>query len=140
MNQHGQIQPIGGVNEKIEGFFDVCVKGLNGDHGVMIPHTNVKHLMLRKDVVEACEAGRFRIYPVTTVDDALEVLTGVAPGEEDEQGEFPEGSLNARVLGQLLEFAIIAEGFAKFVKVEAEDANEMGKSDGAAKVTGNGSA
>ncbi len=140
VNQHGQVQAIGGVNEKIEGFFDVCSKtGLTGDQGVIIPAANVRHLMLRRDVVEACEAGRFRVYPVVTVDDALEILTGVQPGQEDESGDFPEDSLNARVLGQLLEFAIIAEGFAKFVKVEGDEEVKGAKSDGASKVIGNGS-
>ncbi len=81
VNQHGQVQPIGGVNEKIEGFFDVCrVRGLTGDQGVLIPASNVKHLMLREDVVEAAEPGRFQVWPVATVDEALELLTGVPAG------------------------------------------------------------
>ena len=106
VNQHGQIQPIGGVNEKIEGFFDVCVKrGLNGDHGVMIPHTNVKHLMLRKDVVDAVAAGKFNVYAMETVDQGIELLTGVPAGERGADGKFPEGSINQKVEAKLVAMA-----------------------------------
>lgn len=81
INQHGQVQAIGGVNEKIEGFFDICTaRGLTGDQGVIIPQSNVQHLMLNEEIVEACRAGRFGVYPVQTVDDAIALLTGVSPG------------------------------------------------------------
>ncbi len=78
VNQNGQIQPIGGVNQKIEGFFDLCkARGLTGDQGVMIPVQNVKNLMLRRDLVDAVAAGQFRIYAVSTVDEGIEILTGL---------------------------------------------------------------
>jgi len=95
VNQKGEIQPIGGVNEKIEGFFDVCkAKGLTGKQGVMIPHLNVDDLMLRKEVVEAVKEGKFHIYPVKTIDEGIEILTGVRAGERLETGGFEEGTIN----------------------------------------------
>jgi lon-related putative ATP-dependent protease len=98
VNQHGEVQAIGGVNEKIEGFFDVCrQRGLGGDQGVLIPASNVKHLMLREDVVQACREGKFHVYPVSTVDEGIELLTGMLAGVRDENGLFPEGTLNQRV-------------------------------------------
>jgi lon-related putative ATP-dependent protease len=106
VNQHGQVQAIGGVNEKIEGFFDICrAQGMNGDQGVLIPASNVKHLMLRPDVVEAVAAGRFHVYPVETIDQGIELLTGVPAGEPDETGAFPAGSVNQRVEARLRELA-----------------------------------
>ncbi len=98
VNQHGQVQAIGGVNWKIEGFFDICnTGGLTGDQGVLIPASNVKNLMLRKDVVEAIADGAFHIYPVETVDQGIEILTGVPAGERDQQGNYPPGSINCLV-------------------------------------------
>ena len=95
VNQKGEVQPIGGVNEKIEGFFDVCkAKGLTGKQGVMIPHLNIDDLMLRKDVVEAVKVGKFHIYPVKTIDQGIEILTGVEAGERLDGGRFKEGSVN----------------------------------------------
>lgn len=95
VNQKGEIQAIGGVNEKIEGFFDVCkAKGLTGKQGVMIPHLNVGDLMLRKEVVEAVKEGKFHIYPVKTIDEGIEILTGVRAGERLETGGFEEGTIN----------------------------------------------
>jgi lon-related putative ATP-dependent protease len=106
VNQRGQVQAIGGVNEKIEGFFDLCrVRGLSGEHGVLIPASNVKHLMLRNDVVEAVAAGQFNIYPVETVDQGIEILTGLPAGERDKSGGFPQGSLNQLVEARLLKLA-----------------------------------
>jgi predicted ATP-dependent protease len=114
VNQHGEVQPIGGVNEKIEGFFDVCrEKGISEDQGVIIPQSNVSHLMLRQDVVDAVQAGQFHIYPVTSVDEAITLLTGVEAGEADEKGEFPEDSLNGRVDARLRHFAELRHEFAK---------------------------
>jgi predicted ATP-dependent protease len=96
LNQKGEIQPIGGVNEKIEGFFDVCrANGLSGDHGVIIPHQNVQNLMLRQDVVDAVKEGKFHIYPVHTIDEGIEILTGVKAGEKLEDGSFEKDTLNA---------------------------------------------
>ena len=112
VNQHGRVQAIGGVNEKIEGFFDICdARGLTGSHGVLIPASNVKHLMLRHDVVDAARQGRFHVYPVETVDEGIELLTGVAAGEADEEGRFPPDTVNGRVAATLLEFAERARSF-----------------------------
>jgi predicted ATP-dependent protease len=106
VNQHGQVQAIGGVNEKIEGFFDICrARGLTGEQGVLIPAANVKHLMLRQDVVEAVRAGQFHVYPIEWVDQGIEVLTGIPAGERDEAGNYPAGSINARVEQRLIEMA-----------------------------------
>jgi len=106
VNQKGQVQAIGGVNQKIEGFFDLCkFRGLSGDQGVMIPESNVKNLMLREDVVEAVKEGKFHIYPVGTIDEGIEVLTGVAAGEPDSEGNYPEGSVNKLVQDRLDEMA-----------------------------------
>jgi lon-related putative ATP-dependent protease len=122
VNQHGVAQAIGGVNEKVEAFFDICrARGLSGDQGVIIPESNVPHLMLRAEVVEACRLGMFSIYAVKSADEAVEVLTGVPAGEADEDGDFPDGTVNAQVLEQLVQFAVVAESFAKFVKAEVDD-------------------
>ena len=113
-NQRGQIQPVGGINEKIEGFFDVCQAiGLNGEQGVVIPTTNVPHLMLREDVVKAAREGRFHIYAVSTIDEAIEVLTGVSAGEADENEEYPAESVNGKVKARLEAFAETRHEFAK---------------------------
>ena len=100
VNQRGEIQPIGGVNEKIEGFFEVCKeKGpLTGDQGVLIPHQNVRNLMLRDDVIEAVKEGKFHIYPVRTVDEGIALLTGVPAGEPDpETGAYPPATVHGHV-------------------------------------------
>ncbi len=105
VNQHGEIQAIGGVNEKVEGFFDICAeRGLQGQ-GVVIPQSNVTHLMLRADVREAAERGDFAIYPARTVDEVMALLTGLEAGERDEGGAFPEGSINRRVEDRLEELS-----------------------------------
>jgi lon-related putative ATP-dependent protease len=129
VNQHGQVQAIGGVNEKIEGFFDVCrARGMTGEEGVVIPASNVNHLMLRRDVVEAVEKGLFAIYPIETVDQALELLAGAAAGERDASGQFPEGTVNHRVEARLIAFAerrlSLSEGPS--AKVTPEKAPEKG--------------
>ena len=114
VNQHGQVQAIGGVNEKIEGFFDICrERGLNGRHGVLIPRSNVVHLMLREDVVEAVRAGLFAIYPVSTVDEAIELLTGQTAGAPDAEGRFPDGSVNHRVAERLDELTRIRQEYTR---------------------------
>lgn len=106
VNQHGRVQAIGGVNEKIEGFFDVCKeRGLTGEQGVLIPAANVKHLMLRKDVVEAAAAGTFAIYSVDSIDQGIEILTGVKAGERGADGQFPERTVNRKVEERLAELA-----------------------------------
>ena len=108
VNQHGRVQPIGGVNEKIEGFFDVCkVRGFDGKQGVIVPAANLKHLMLRRDVVDKAATGEFRVYAVETVDQALELLMEMPAGERDEAGKFPENSINGRVEQCLAEWGEI---------------------------------
>ncbi len=105
VNQHGEVQAIGGVNQKIEGFFDVCkAKGLSGEQGVIIPQSNVDNLMLREDVVEAVAAKKFSIWAVNTINDGIEILTGAPAGERGSDGKFPEGSVNYRVEQRLREF------------------------------------
>jgi len=114
VNQKGEIQPIGGVNQKIEGFFDVCrIKGLTGTQGVMIPAQNVGDLMLRKDVVEAVAQGSFSVIPVRTVDEGIQILTGVQAGERGPDNMFPEGTVNYLVDKRLRE---MAEGMKQFWK------------------------
>lgn len=106
VNQRGEIQPIGGVNEKIEGFYKVCkLKGLTGDQGVMIPHQNVKNLMLNEEVIEAVKIGEFNIYSVKTIDEGIEVLTGIEAGTKDKNGEYPDGCIHYLVNKKLEEIA-----------------------------------
>jgi lon-related putative ATP-dependent protease len=106
INQHGALQAIGGVNEKIEGFFDVCkLRGLTGEQGVVIPRSNAQHLMLRKDVVAAVADGKFHVHAVATADEALELVTGRVAGIRDHDGRFPVGSIHALVEARLLRFA-----------------------------------
>jgi predicted ATP-dependent protease len=106
VNQFGQLQPVGGVNEKVEGFFDACsVLGLTGDQGVILPAVNAAHLMLRDDVVEAAREGRFQIYTARDVDEAMEILAGIPAGLRGPDGMFPRGSLNARVEERLVALA-----------------------------------
>ena len=117
VNQHGRAQAIGGVNEKIEGFFDVCNRiGLTGSQGVLIPDSNVKHLMLRHDVVNAAEEGRFHIYPVETVDDAAALLTNTPSGKREDDGEFTKDSVNYRVEARLIELSEIRRRLAHDAK------------------------
>jgi len=113
VNQRGEVQAIGGANEKIEGFFDVCVaRGLDGEQGVLIPAANVKHLMLREDVVDAVAQGKFHIYAVDTVDQGIEILTGRPAGERDDEGVYPEDSINRLVEDRLIELAVKAQEFS----------------------------
>lgn len=114
VNQHGQVQAIGGVNEKIEGFFDLCKeRGLTGDQGVLIPNSNVKHLMLRQDVIEAVETGQFYIYPIETIDQGIEVLTGIPAGFPDDKGIYPEDTVNGMVHARLTELVEKRREFSK---------------------------
>ncbi len=106
VNQYGEVQAIGGVNEKIEGFFDLCTaRGLTGKQGVLIPQANIKHLMLRQDVVDAVAAGQFVIYPISSIDEGIEVLTGVPAGQPDADGRYPEGTVNRMVADRLADMA-----------------------------------
>jgi len=114
VDQHGRIQAIGGVNEKIEGFFDICRRrGLTGDQGVLIPLANVKHLMLRRDVVEAVESEQFNVYAVDRIDQAMERLTGLPAGVRGEDGLFTEGSVNRKVQDRLAQLADARRSFGK---------------------------
>ena len=114
VNQKGEIQPIGGVNQKIEGFFDVCrARGLTGGQGVMIPQLNVPELILRKDVVKAVAEGKFHIWPVKTIDEGIELLTGVPAGVADEKGNYPENTVSYCVDKKLL---ALAEGLKAFAE------------------------
>jgi lon-related putative ATP-dependent protease len=113
VNQHGDVQVIGGVNEKIEGFFDVCAeRGLTGQQGVLVPAGNTQHLMLRQDVVDAARAGRFHVFAVRTIDEGIELLTGVPAGERDAKGQFPEGTVNRLVEDRLMGLAERRRRFA----------------------------
>jgi len=112
VNQHGDVQAIGGVNEKIEGFFDVCAaRGLTGAQGVLIPESNRRNLMLRHDVIEAVAADKFHIYAVSTIDQGIEILTGLPAGERDATGQFPSGTVNHRVEQRLSDYAERLRGF-----------------------------
>jgi predicted ATP-dependent protease len=113
------VQAIGGVNEKIEGFFDVCsARGLTGEEGVMIPASNVTHLMLRNDVVAAARAGRFHVWAVSSIDEGIALLTGLPAGARGANGKFPEGSVNARVEERLSSFAKLRAAAAEAPHME----------------------
>jgi predicted ATP-dependent protease len=130
VNQLGDVQAIGGVNEKIEGFFDVCKgRGLTGEQGVLIPRANVQHLMLREDVVAAAKAGQFRIWAVDTIDQGIEILTGVRAGVRQADGSFEPGTINGRVEARLKVFADKARALQKTGRDEGDgDTRERGSS------------
>jgi lon-related putative ATP-dependent protease len=129
VNQRGQVQAIGGVNEKIEGFFATCQgKGLQGDEGVLVPATNVPNLMLKQEVRDAIEAGTFHIYPVSTIDEGIAILTGVEAGEADREGVYPTGTVNRLVADRLAELAekareLAAQGKDKETKTKRSTKN-----------------
>ena len=125
VNQNGEVQAIGGVNFKIEGHFDICrLKGLTGEQGVMIPHANVRNLMLRPDVVEAVKAGKFHIYSVGSIDEGIEVLTGVAAGALQADGKYPDGSINHLVQKKLQHFTELQKKVTAAEQKTAESNNE----------------
>ena len=110
VNQKGQIQPIGGVNEKIEGFFQICkMRGLNGSHGVMIPIQNVSNLQLSDEVIDAVKNKLFHIYAISTIEEGIEILTGVPAGKKDKEGNFPAGTVNYLVYEKLKKYAKVCE-------------------------------
>ena len=118
MNQRGDVQAIGGVNEKIEGFYELCKgKGFNGDEGVMIPSSNVHDLMLKDEVVEAVKNGKFHIYPVSNIDEGIETLTGTRAGERRADGTFPTDTVNYKVDERLRE---MAETLVKYTEPSIE--------------------
>ncbi len=121
VNQRGQVQAVGGVNEKVEGFFDICQKrGLIGTQGVIVPEANVQHLMLHKDVIEACAAGQFAVYPVSTIDQGIALLTGRDAGVRDADGQFPVGSVYRLVEDRLRSFAVVRRTFSGLARQEQE--------------------
>lgn len=125
VNQQGEVQAIGGVNEKVEGFFDIChARGLTGEQGVIIPASNVHDLMLKQEVVEAVEQGKFHLYSVSHVDEAIHLLTGVEVGTIDNDGKYPEGSLNRRINDYLLELAHLRHVFEGKKDKAEEEGNE----------------
>lgn len=127
VDQNGRIQAIGGVNEKIEGFFDVCAKrGLTGEQGVVIPASNKAHLMLREDVVAAIGEGKFHVYAVEDIDDAVEILTGNAAGKRGEDGTYPENTVNRGVDDRLVAFAEERTRFAKSMEEAARGSSDAG--------------
>jgi predicted ATP-dependent protease len=113
INQLGRIQVVGGINEKIEGFFEVCKRrGLDGSHGVIIPRDNVKHLMLREHVIAAVQEGLFSVFAVQNIDEAVSILTGSKAGQRDDNDQFPPDSVNMKVEQQLLRYAKLRKQFA----------------------------
>jgi len=129
VNQLGVVQPIGAVNEKIEGFFEICrARGLTGAQGVLIPAANVDDLMLRDDVIAAARDGTFRIYPVRTVDEAIEILTGVPAGDAEAVGEGPQVTVNGRVAARLREYSTARRKWTR-PRVTAQPARGSGKPD-----------
>lgn len=113
VNQRGEVQAIGGVNDKIEGFFELCrTRGLNGTHAVMIPRANEQHLMLRRDVVAAVEEGKFHIFSVASIDEGIELLTGIPAGERNKKGVYPESTINRLVEDKLIAFSNARRKFA----------------------------
>jgi predicted ATP-dependent protease len=112
VNQQGDVQPIGGVNQKIEGFYDVCkLKGLTGSQGVLIPSENVEDLMLREEVVKAVAEGRFHLYPVENISQGIEILTGERAGKRSTTGKFDAGSVFAKIDARLHEMARTMQKF-----------------------------
>lgn len=140
INQYGEVQAIGGINEKIEGFFAVCkARGLTGKQGVIVPHSNIKHLVLKQEVIDAVTNGQFRIFGVKTVDEALAILTDRKVGELSKRGTYPRGSVNARVLERLREIAEIDddedddEPTEKKSKVDSDKTEESDKTEKSAR-------
>jgi predicted ATP-dependent protease len=123
VNQLGRVQAIGGVNEKIEGFYDICAaRGLTGSQGVLIPAANVEHLMLRQDVIDAVEQGAFHLYPVSTIDEGIELLTGIHAGALDPQGNWEDGSLNQRVALRLAQWSDAARRYGQSPRADDREA------------------
>lgn len=114
VNQRGKIQPVGGINEKIEGFYEVCkIKGLTGKQGVIMPKENIKHLMLKDEVVGAVEKGRFHIYPIETIEEGIEILSGIETGKIQDNGRYPEGTVFYKIDEKLAQYAKLAVNLEK---------------------------
>ena len=128
VNQHGQVQAIGGVNEKIEGFFDICkARGLTGEQGVLIPDSNVHNLMLRDDVREAVAAGQFSVYAVSHIDEGIEILTGIAAGELQEDGSYPKGTINYMIVQRIDEMAERLRTYNTPAPQDSEDGRDQSR-------------
>jgi predicted ATP-dependent protease len=109
INQYGEVQAVGGVNEKIEGYFRLCqARGLNGQHAAIIPAANKRNLMLKQEVIDAVEQGLFSVYAVASVDETLELLTGCLAGEANEEGLYPDNSINFKAISRLKEISDMA--------------------------------
>lgn len=122
VNQYGEIQAIGGVNEKIEGFYDICMnRDPEGEYGVIIPETNVKHLMLKHEIVEAAKSGKFKIYPVRHINEGIALLTGTEAGESDEKGNYPVDSINGKIMARLQNFTKTVQEYAKSMTKEEKE-------------------
>lgn len=131
VNQHGEIQAIGGVNEKVEGFFDICrERGLNGEQGVIIPQSNIQHLMLKDEVCQAVEKGKFHLYAVAMIDEAMTLLTGVEMGQRADDGKYPPATLNALIDKKVAHFAVLQQQFAKDDHAEKRLLKRSGKDSG----------
>ena len=114
VNQKGEVQAIGGVNEKLEGYFQLCkARGLDGEHGVVIPASNVKNLMLKHEVVDAIKSGQFHVFPVSTIDEGIEVLTGVKAGVSGKDCKYPAGTINCLVQDRLASMAEKVKGYSE---------------------------
>jgi len=114
INQHGLVQAIGGVNEKIEGFFDICkMQGFSDFQGVLIPRSNVNHLMLKQDILDAVKEGIFAVYPISTIDETIELLTGIPAGVPDQDGNYPQGTINQRVASRVQQLTDIRQEFTR---------------------------
>jgi predicted ATP-dependent protease len=121
VNQLGRVQAVGGVNDKIEGFYEVCrQRGLDGSHGVVIPRDNVKHLMLAEEIVDSVEKGEFSIFAAQHIDEAIEILTGETAGDRGNDNQFPEGSVNRRVEDQLIHYARKRKSFLETTNGEKQ--------------------
>ena len=126
INQWGEVQAVGAVNEKIEGYFDVCqARGLNCKQGVLLPASNVKNLMLRQSVRDAVVAGQFSVYAVQHVDEAMELLTGMAAGAPGANGRYPPDSINGRVAARIAELGKPRKGLVKHAKLREKVGNEV---------------
>ncbi len=132
INQKGEVQPVGAVTTKIEGFFEICkARGLNGEHGVMVPRSNMPHLTLNDEVVQAVREGKFHIYAVETVDQGIELLTGVPAGERGPDGKYPEGTVHRMVQDRLRKLALDLDNFGRDHRrdEERDDSSESGEED-----------
>jgi len=124
VNQHGEIQAVGGVTSKIEGFFAVCkAKGLNGEQGIIIPASNVPNLMLEEEVIDAVRSGQFHVWAVRTIDEGIELLTGISAGQHDSEGQYPEGTVHRLVEDRLREYAERLRAFTTDHKTEGKGDN-----------------